>query len=83
MLYSLLVTALLGAAPSACQGPDAPIPTIENSSAWRAHILPSAAEVQHEEIPWLTEFGEGVLQGDSQGKPILLWAMNGHPLGCT
>jgi len=61
----------------------APLPTTENRSAWQSYLLPTEAEVSHESIPWLPSFGEGVLAADEQGKPLLFWGMNGHPLGCT
>ena len=31
----------------------------------------------------LTTFKDGILAADTAGKPLLLWTMNGHPLGCT
>jgi hypothetical protein len=34
-------------------------------------------------MPWLLTFGEGMLAASEQEKPLLFWAMNGHPLGCT
>lgn len=60
-----------------------PVPTADNFAAWRDHIKPSASELQWESIPWRDSFSEGILEADRQGKPLLLWAMNGHPLGCT
>jgi hypothetical protein len=54
-----------------------------NYSVWRDHILPSASEMSWEQIPWLTTFKDGILAADAAGKPLLLWTMNGHPLGCT
>ena len=29
------------------------------------------------------EVEEGIVAADVAGKPLLLWTMNGHPLGCT
>jgi hypothetical protein len=34
-------------------------------------------------VPWLASFAEGVRAADAARKPLLLWIMNGHPLGCT
>ena len=31
----------------------------------------------------LPTYAEGVAAAQSQRRPLLLWAMNGHPLGCT
>ena len=57
--------------------------TEQTFAAWRDHISPTAAELRWTQIPWLTTFGDGIAQADSQDKPLLLWVMNGHPLGCT
>ena len=51
--------------------------------AWRAHIRPQGEELRHEQIPWLTEFAEGLQAASDEQKPLLFWAMNGHPLGTT
>lgn len=34
-------------------------------------------------IPWLTSMPEARKRAATEGKPILLWLMDGHPLGCT
>ena len=57
--------------------------TKENYQLWRDHILPETNEMAWTEIPWLTTFKDGILAADNAGKPLLLWTMNGHPLGCT
>jgi hypothetical protein len=36
-----------------------------------------------QQIPWATTFKDGIVAADAAGKPLLLWTMNGHPLGCT
>jgi hypothetical protein len=46
-------------------------------------IKPDAAEQKWEEIPWLADLWEARKLAAKQGKPILLWEMDGHPLGCT
>ncbi len=61
---------------------DVPL-TVENYDVWREHILPTATELAWQEIPWLTTFKDGVLAANTEQKPLLLWTMNGHPLGCT
>lgn len=50
---------------------------------WRDYILPAPDELHWREIPWRTSFGQAVSEAHERDKPILLWAMNGHPLGCT
>ena len=73
--------ALLAACAGAGSAPEAP--PAPDLDAWRAHLLPTDEELAFEAVPWLPSFREGVLAGDEQQKPVLLWAMNGHPLGCT
>jgi hypothetical protein len=46
-------------------------------------IKPTAAEETWTQIPWLTSLWEARQRAAEQGKPILLWEMDGHPLGCT
>lgn len=57
--------------------------TDANYQAWRGHILPDSSEMGWEQIPWLTTFKDGILAANAANKPLLLWTMNGHPLGCT
>ena len=67
------------------QAHDAAIPAVEHADidAWRQSIRPSGAELAFESIPWLLTFEDGLRASADQGKPLLLWLMNGHPLGCT
>lgn len=57
--------------------------TKENMGAWKRHILPADDELDWMQIPWLTTFADGIVSANKQDKPLLLWVMNGHPLGCT
>lgn len=57
--------------------------TEDNYQLWREHILPEKSEMAWAEIPWLSTFKDGILAADAAKKPLLLWTMNGHPLGCT
>ncbi len=34
-------------------------------------------------IPWQTSLVDGQRLAASEGKPLFIWAMDGHPLGCT
>jgi hypothetical protein len=53
----------------------------EYTSALKA-IRPAAGEDRFAQVPWLTSLWEARKQAAEQGKPILLWEMDGHPLGC-
>jgi hypothetical protein len=48
-----------------------------------ALIKPQPAEEKWQQIPWLSSLWEARRRAAAQGKPILLWEMDGHPLGCT
>lgn len=48
-----------------------------------ALIKPGPDEEKFLQIPWLTSLGQARKKAAEQGKPILLWEMDGHPLGCV
>ena len=50
---------------------------------WREFIKPTSSELSWAKIPWRSTFYDGLIDSDHQKKPLLLWVMNGHPLGCT
>ena len=50
---------------------------------WRDHIRPSSEDLSWQSIPWRSTFWDAVIAAQQQEKPILVWAMNGHPLACT
>jgi hypothetical protein len=49
----------------------------------QALIKPKPNEQKWEQIPWLTNLWEARQRAAAEGRPILLWEMDGHPLGCT
>lgn len=46
-------------------------------------IKPGIDEDKWATIPWMTDLWQARQLAARQGKPILLWEMDGHPLGCT
>ncbi|SVC46217.1 uncharacterized protein METZ01_LOCUS299071 [marine metagenome] len=50
---------------------------------WRDFIKPTESDLAWTRIQWRTSFQEGLMEAEAKQKPMLLWAMNGHPLGCT
>lgn len=50
---------------------------------WRDYLAPRAEETKFEAIGWRGTFWSAVIEAQQKQKPILLWAMNGHPLACT
>jgi hypothetical protein len=47
-----------------------------------AAIVP-AAEEKWQTIPWRTDLIAARDEASDAKKPVFLWSMNGHPLGCT
>jgi hypothetical protein len=60
-----------------------PDPDEGNFAHWRDYIRPKPSELSFEECQWHPTFWEAVVEAQRTAKPILLWAMNGHPLACT
>lgn len=48
-----------------------------------ASVLPTAAEEKWLSIPWRTNLTAARREAAREKKPIFVWMMNGHPLGCT
>jgi hypothetical protein len=46
-------------------------------------IKPRAEEETWANIPWMASLWEARERAAKEGKPILLWEMDGHPLGCV
>ena len=46
-------------------------------------IKPAAGEEKWQKIPWLSSLWEARKKAAAEGKPILLWEMDGNPLGCV
>src|SRR5690242_2619026 len=61
----------------------APVLDATTFAAHWQHVVPSAEELEWRRIPWLGTLAEGVVAAQAADQPILLWAMNGHPLACT
>ena len=52
-------------------------------SLMRQAILLNPSAAQWEQIPWQPELGPAITEARKQDKPILLWMMNGNPVGMT
>ena len=44
---------------------------------------PRSNEERWTQINWIGELWEGRQMAARQKKPLFIWAMNGHPLGCV
>lgn len=82
-----LLTIPLGAKASAQDGANtmAPPPplTPETLDDWMTLIEPNGDEVRWQDIPWRASMWQAVVDAQAQRRPVLLWTMNGHPMGCT
>jgi hypothetical protein len=79
-----LIPALLAAAvATAAARADAP-PALTDAQydAVLTTVRPAEGEDAYATIPWLTSLWEARKKAAAEGKPILLWEMDGHPLGC-
>ncbi len=47
------------------------------------YVRPTERESAWRNIPWHPTFAGGLRAAGQQQRPLLFWAMNGHPLGCT
>ena len=46
-------------------------------------IAPTEGEQEWLSIPWETDLAAAREKAAREGKPVFLWEMDGHPLGCT
>ena len=67
------------------QAPDwkAPKITDGNLDRWIAFVRPGKEELAWREVRWHTSLSEAAAESRKLQRPILLWAMNGHPCGET
>jgi hypothetical protein len=70
---------LLLALSSAASGDD---PKLQDLDALKTLIKPRAQEMRWEEIPWRVDLWEARKQAAEAGKPLMLWEMDGNPMGC-
>ena len=86
-MAKLTLACALLAGTAICQPPSLPdfasALDAKTIAAWRTHIRPDQKDLTFEIIPWLTTLADGIRAADADQKPLLLWVMNGHPLGCT
>jgi hypothetical protein len=61
------------------------LPALKQSDLPRLRKLidPRPEELQWMQIPWSTDLWKARELASRSNKPILLWEMDGHPLGCT
>ena len=84
MTRALLTAAMILAVSARAGAQDEP-PVLDdkNLKTWLEFILPSPEETRWEKLGWRPELGAAVQEAKALQRPILLWAMNGHPCGLT
>ena len=75
----------LVAAPAARAAPETEAArlTVRNFRKMQAYIAPRPEELLWERIPWRVSFGAALEEGRRAERPVLLFTMDGHPLGET
>ena len=61
-----------------------PAVALDSDSFAKLHseLKPDPSETWRQ-IPWKISVLEGQRLAAREGKPLFIWAMDGHPLGCT
>ena len=49
----------------------------------RDFVLPNPSEASYRKIPWRTSVLQGIVDAQKNDKPVMIYLINGHPLGCT
>ena len=78
----LFCAGLLLFARAACGHAAEPLPAAQFDSLHKL-IKPHTGEDRWAEIHWRTDLWQARKEAAEKGKPILLWEMDGHPLGCV
>jgi hypothetical protein len=78
-----LALVLLLLAASSAWAQQAPPLSERSYTKLRDYVLPDEREDAWRKIEWKSTFWDAVVEAQKAEKPILLWAMNGHPLGHT
>jgi hypothetical protein len=63
--------------------PAAAAPAPQKTADLLEVIAPSKSEQVWLQIPWETDLATARRKAVAQNKPVFLWEMDGHPLGCT
>lgn len=60
-----------------------PAVTLDTFDDLFAQCLPKPQTERWTEIAWETELWPARQRSAQENKPLFLWAMNGHPVGCV
>lgn len=84
----LAAAAGLVGCPSESSGPTRveavlPPPDFAELERWATFLKPHGAETLWDEVQWRASMWDAVLEAHATDRPLLVWSMNGHPLGFT
>lgn len=84
LLFAVLATGLVAVAHVSLNRTSVAAPPLsaDDVTKLRALIRPVEGEDPFDTIPWETSLWEARKKAAAAGKPVLLWEMDGHPLGC-
>jgi hypothetical protein len=57
--------------------------TLPEAEFRRLHRTTAPGAERWAEIPWETDLAAARARSAREGRPLLMWVMDGHPLGCT
>jgi hypothetical protein len=77
-----LTILILAMVPFVARSDSGPAPRADQFDQLQALIKPHPGEDKWAEIPWTTDLWDARKRANDLGKPILLWEMDGNPLGC-
>lgn len=84
----LLTTGIIGAgllapAPLAAQPAEVTAPKISPQQFSKLRELIKPKPGGYDDVPWMTDLWQARKKAAAEGKPILVWVGDGHPLGWT
>lgn len=59
------------------------VASLPDSELQRLHRSVAPGKERWAEIPWETDLAAARARAAREGRPLLMWIMDGHPLGCT
>ena len=49
----------------------------------RKLVVRNSSEASYQRISWRTSVLQGIVEAQRRDQPVMIYLMNGHPLGCT
>jgi len=83
MRFGAVVLFLLAAARTGSAQDGPPVLDEKSVKGWVDFIRAQPDELKWEKLGWRPELGAAAAEAQALQRPILLWAMNGHPCGLT